>query len=99
MRSQRESPRARLSKLRLKPHNRKAAGFTLGELLVVIAIIGVLAALLLSTRSVAKASAQRANCLSNLRQTFVRNEKGEGTAVIVHPPEGPVREGKKLKPK
>jgi len=35
---------------------------------MVTAIIAVLAALLLSTLSVAKASARRANCLSNLRQ-------------------------------
>ena len=35
---------------------------------MVIAIIGILAALLLSTLSVARASARRTNCLSNLRQ-------------------------------
>jgi prepilin-type N-terminal cleavage/methylation domain-containing protein len=42
--------------------------FTLIELLVVIAIIAILAALLLPVLSRVKKSAQRAQCLSNLRQ-------------------------------
>jgi prepilin-type N-terminal cleavage/methylation domain-containing protein/prepilin-type processing-associated H-X9-DG protein len=47
------------------------AGFSLIELLVVIAIIAILAALLLPALSTAKAKAQRAQCLSNLRQLAI----------------------------
>src|SRR5271154_1148124 len=59
--------------------------FTFTEVLVVIAIIGILAALLVTTVSQARARAQRIQCVENLRQigiglqNFLANNNGYPT--------------------
>src|SRR5690349_9013703 len=53
--------------IRIQPHG----GFSLAELLLVIALVGVLVSLMLPALARSKASAQRIQCLSNLRQLGV----------------------------
>jgi prepilin-type N-terminal cleavage/methylation domain-containing protein len=71
--------------------SRAKAGFTLIELLVVIAIIAILAAMLLPALSAAKQKAQRAGCLSNLKQI------GLGFAIYLGDHEGRFPDRRDLK--
>lgn len=75
--------------LGLKTHMSKKrlsfGGFTLVELLVVIAIVAVLVGLLLPAVNMARASARRTQCLSNLRQVGIAMELYLGTYRDVFP--------------
>ncbi len=64
---------------------RSSHGFTLVELLVVIAIVAVLVGLLLPAVNMARASARRTQCLSNLRQVGIAMELYLGTYKDIFP--------------
>jgi prepilin-type N-terminal cleavage/methylation domain-containing protein len=68
--------------------NRVNKGFTLIELLVVIAIIAILAAILLPALASAKSKAQRAQCMSDMRQNGLGITLFSGDNTDMFPPAG-----------
>ena len=67
----------------------KTSVFTLIELLVVIAIIAILAAMLLPALSAARARAQSANCIGNLKQVgLAANQYADDNLDYIMPPHG-----------